>query len=706
MHSHSLRVLRRHWLREAITLLLFASLILQSATAVAPDWWTTRSVFLPGATADDYAVANLGQLKTMASNAAQELDDNLANGAGDVIHALLDAWNADPADLGVTRDDYAALTVGQLKSVGQLFYDRLIAEYVRSSGSYPWTGTNADDYALANVGQLKHVFAFDTSFVDTNSNGIPDLWETQMFGIGSLNQSADGDPDGDGLSNLQEYLAGTDPTNADTDGDGWDDATEVYYYGSNSGSSNTPDANALVSMYGTYDADGLLADDGWDTFYSPKTENPNLKWYYSHTWAYLDPAPGGPSVGKLQSSKPDTTLLDLPSIEAIQDSEVYWWTASVNLPFSLLGESDADFQNATDFIQNQFSLPMINRWDVTTDYTSGTDENTGWGINWKRYRLRMPKALPVATALSFLQVTYKWDKVNLVWNQDPWDPYGDSGYWGYPEPTIDDVTSVQMTLPAGKTLGDWLYVCPQSDAADVTHMYSVHLVPVEVTGVFERDQIWNKIPNPKYSFSYENKVGWPTDQLRNILFVAVEPGSSKVEVSVNTTAPSMAESSSVLCCVVDTSSNQMLPEVAPVNSGVANLTFSPTGSVNDLGYEVRLGIDKNGDGALSIDELLPKSTDPSKTFLLRVVSASDYSSALSTLDLEDDILPTIFGLDLARSFLRYFDNNNSTLVDGIVQPPITISVTDSEPTHIAGSTYNAETGDTQIPLFIETCIID
>ncbi len=226
MNSPSLRALRSNLLREVITLLLFASLMLQSATAVAPvvpGWWTARQVFTPGATADDYAVANLGQLKNVAVNAAQELDDNLPNGAGDDIHALVAPWSLDP-DEGVTRDDYAALTVGQLKSVGQLFYDRLIAEYLRPSGSYPWTGTNADDYALANVGQLKNVFAFDTSFADTNNNGIPDLWEMHMFN--NLSQSNDGDFDGDGLNNLTEWQAGTDPTNQDTNGDGYSDSVE------------------------------------------------------------------------------------------------------------------------------------------------------------------------------------------------------------------------------------------------------------------------------------------------------------------------------------------------------------------------------------------------------------------------------------------------------------------------------------------------
>ncbi|MDB6020615.1 MAG: hypothetical protein JWQ04_472 [Pedosphaera sp.] len=48
--------------------------------------------------------------------------------------------------------------------------------------------------------------------VDSNHDGIPDAWELQNFGTISINVNAD--PDGDGMSNLQEYLAGTDPNNA------------------------------------------------------------------------------------------------------------------------------------------------------------------------------------------------------------------------------------------------------------------------------------------------------------------------------------------------------------------------------------------------------------------------------------------------------------------------------------------------------------
>lgn len=69
--------------------------------------------------------------------------------------------------------------------------------------------------------------------VDVNNNGIADSWEIS-WGIYN-DKSADDttisindlDSDKDGLSDLDEYLNGTDPTKADTDADGLNDALEV-----------------------------------------------------------------------------------------------------------------------------------------------------------------------------------------------------------------------------------------------------------------------------------------------------------------------------------------------------------------------------------------------------------------------------------------------------------------------------------------------
>lgn len=65
---------------------------------------------------------------------------------------------------------------------------------------------------------------------DNDNDGMPNWWEI-AHGFNPLNPAdAQGDPDGDGLINLQEFLKGTNPHLADSDKDGMNDYKEVYVF--------------------------------------------------------------------------------------------------------------------------------------------------------------------------------------------------------------------------------------------------------------------------------------------------------------------------------------------------------------------------------------------------------------------------------------------------------------------------------------------
>src|SRR5690606_20173719 len=102
-----------------------------------------------------------------------------------------------------------------------------------------WTGAVAADPSLMNgttnwTNASGTAGAFDVDIVpgvrafitpdpvgaaDADSDGMPDGWETaEGFNPANAGDAAL-DADADGLSNLREYLAGTDPHAADSDGD-------------------------------------------------------------------------------------------------------------------------------------------------------------------------------------------------------------------------------------------------------------------------------------------------------------------------------------------------------------------------------------------------------------------------------------------------------------------------------------------------------
>lgn len=125
----------------------------------APAWWSTRNVIVPGATADDYALLNQGQVKQLVKAAAAEITAKLGSSSQTYWTALtntISAWESSSS----SADDYAAVSIGQLKSAALPCYQRL-KDAGKISALPSWaTQAGSDDYATANIGQAKALFAF------------------------------------------------------------------------------------------------------------------------------------------------------------------------------------------------------------------------------------------------------------------------------------------------------------------------------------------------------------------------------------------------------------------------------------------------------------------------------------------------------------------------------------------------------------------
>jgi uncharacterized protein (DUF1800 family) len=101
---------------------------------------------------------------------------------------------------------------------------------------------------------------------DSDKDGMPDVWE-DAHGFNKYSAAdATQDADGDGLSNRDEFLLGTDPHNPDTDGDGYSDGVEV------ANGSNPLDPNSIPDFAGQVwptgqDLDGNGLPDPWEVRY-------------------------------------------------------------------------------------------------------------------------------------------------------------------------------------------------------------------------------------------------------------------------------------------------------------------------------------------------------------------------------------------------------------------------------------------------------
>lgn len=252
--------------------------------AVPPAWWSQGNPpVLSSAESSNKGIANVGQGKWMAQSALEGLRAALGADSPVVTAIESELYKAtETSQEGVffperpaspsaawLEAQRAPLQIGALKALAAPFYKHLTqfdaawvegqlqangltmegAEPENTNGNYfedtdgtlyPWNPADNQDQeknrASANIGQLKLVFSLRFESFDFDSDGMPDAWEIEYFG-GTDVADAQGDWDGDGLTNLAEFNAGLDPTDADRDGDGISDGSDPDPFQTESASS-------------------------------------------------------------------------------------------------------------------------------------------------------------------------------------------------------------------------------------------------------------------------------------------------------------------------------------------------------------------------------------------------------------------------------------------------------------------------------------
>ncbi len=128
----------------------------------------------------------------------------------------------------------------------------------------------------------------DAAIPDADNDFLPDAWEVQYFANTTSAVSLQGNNDGDAFTNVQEYVAGSNPNNAastpdDTDADGLDDSLEILYFGSVASQTGTGDFDGDGTDNLTEQRLNLLPNDGTSRFAVTSTDG-NPADGYTVTW--------------------------------------------------------------------------------------------------------------------------------------------------------------------------------------------------------------------------------------------------------------------------------------------------------------------------------------------------------------------------------------------------------------------------------------
>ncbi|MFA7256194.1 MAG: S8 family serine peptidase, partial [Kiritimatiellales bacterium] len=182
---------------------------------------------------------------------------------------------------------------------------------------------DADSDGLTNL--QEYTLGTDPHNADTDGDTMPDGWEYSYMPPLNPTNSLDGliDSDGDGLTNRYEYSNGCNPTNTDTDADGMPDGWEV-----DNGLDPT-DSTGIHGAQGDPDSDGLLniqeyslsASNLWQAVYTSVTGSVMVFSYTDSATNTVEYIPG--ATDPLDNDSDNDGLTDYDEITTNGTSNLY-----------------------------------------------------------------------------------------------------------------------------------------------------------------------------------------------------------------------------------------------------------------------------------------------------------------------------------------------------------------------------------------------
>jgi Immunoglobulin domain/Divergent InlB B-repeat domain/Immunoglobulin I-set domain len=328
-----------------------------------------------------------------------------------------------------------------------------------------WTYNKSDSeksgFDAAWVDQVV-VAVYPDPLLDTDNDGLPDLWEYRYFG--DLHYDGTDDPDGDGVNNHDEYLDGTDPTDptsvfprlmvAESGGTvAISPALAKYSYLQPVTLSAVPNAGftftgwsggldgisnpATLTMDQSKSVRAMFAMSSVDSL-AKALDATNLSWstgghapwfgqsYITHDG--LDAAQSGAITGTNQQSWLRTTVIGPGPLS-------FWWKvlSGSDLEFTIDSAVRTNISGNLDWQQQTYDIPAgshVLQWTSTNGPSGGVASDAGW-VDQVSFGADVPMlvALPTdqtvfqgadvtfsAAATSGATLSYRWQKngVDLV----------------------------------------------------------------------------------------------------------------------------------------------------------------------------------------------------------------------------------------------------------------------------------------------------